>query len=306
MRQRYSKIYCAARRPLVSLSVVVVAASIVGCAQTNLVARGLGVEWHGNVRTARAYVVNDGDAASGPFLVYFDADENPVSSNYRPQVTREVPGLAAHERIVLDADFAPLGRAENAQLANVRAITLRVDPKEAVSESKEDDNALVSNLPVTPVQVLFAPILRTQGWIVNDVHNPLVQTLRSPVSGHLTGVQFTAFRCGLASGEQLTATLRDGSTVLGTVTLPIAAFANDCATYPPVIPAGVTGPAFISFQAAPIAVAAGHDYQLEFLMPATGMLHIGMAHDAYDDGTLTIFGEPVGSNDLALRVMIAP
>lgn len=96
--------------------------------------------WDNNAKTATATVKNIGNADSGNFLVYFNGDENPVSQNYRPQVTHSVPNLLKGRSITLTADFAPLARPENNLLRNIYQITVIADPKSMVKESTETNN----------------------------------------------------------------------------------------------------------------------------------------------------------------------
>jgi hypothetical protein len=111
-----------------------------GCGP-DLVVKTMSVNWNTTNKKAKATIANIGDEDAGPFLVYFNAEENPVSQNYRPQVTHQVPGLAKGASIVLNADFAPLARPQNHYLGNVYKISVLVDPKGMVKESNENNNS---------------------------------------------------------------------------------------------------------------------------------------------------------------------
>ena len=90
--------------------------------------------------TVTAEIANVGNEGAGAFMVYFDANEDPVSPNRRPQRSYNVPGLAEGASLVLDPDFGPLAHADNGYLANVHSVTVRVDPKRMVAESNERNN----------------------------------------------------------------------------------------------------------------------------------------------------------------------
>ena len=123
--------------------------ALVGCTP-DLVVRNLEVNWNDANKSAKADIVNIGDRDAGRFLVYFNADENPVSPNRRPQVTHDVPGLGKGESITLESDFAPLAHSDNNYLGNVFKITVIADPKNSVKESNEDNNEEEAPIPTSP------------------------------------------------------------------------------------------------------------------------------------------------------------
>jgi subtilase family serine protease len=104
------------------------------------------VSWDGPTKTATASVKNIGKGDAGNFMVYFNGDENPVSQDYRPQVSHSVPGLTKGQSITLTAPFGPLARPENHNLRNVYQITVIADPKDMVKESNEGNNS--KSIPV--------------------------------------------------------------------------------------------------------------------------------------------------------------
>ena len=121
---------------------------LAGCVKKpNLVVQNLQVTWNAQSKTAVATIANTGNASAGSFFVYFDGDENPVSQNYRPQVTVNVAGLAAGASTTLNADFGPLARPQNFNLSNVHSITVAADPKNAIAESNETDNKATHSAP---------------------------------------------------------------------------------------------------------------------------------------------------------------
>jgi hypothetical protein len=93
------------------------------------------VTWDNTNKLVNVTVTNIGNAAAGNFMVYINADENPVSLNHRPQDTRNVNGLAAGASIPLPvSDFTSLAHPDNNNLHNVYAITVIADPKNMVAE----------------------------------------------------------------------------------------------------------------------------------------------------------------------------
>ena len=91
-------------------------------------------------KSAKARIKNIGLKDAGMFMVYFDAEENPVSQNHRPQVSHQVDGLVKGAYIDLGANFAPLAHHDNAYLANVYKIVVIADSKGMVEELNENNN----------------------------------------------------------------------------------------------------------------------------------------------------------------------
>ena len=120
--------------------------AFVGCGP-NLTVRNATVTWNATTKVATAEVANIGNRPAGEFLVYFNGEENPMSSNHRPQVRLPVAGLAAGTAVVLTADFAPLAHPDNASLGNVHRISITADPKSQIAERREDDNETTVPLP---------------------------------------------------------------------------------------------------------------------------------------------------------------
>ena len=110
-----------------------------GCAP-DLAIKDYEVQWSGTSKNANATIINQGFLAAGPFQVYFTPEECPTSSNYRPQVSLNIPALEAGEEITTHAEFQSLARPENANLGDVYSVSVKVDPKDAVSESNEFNN----------------------------------------------------------------------------------------------------------------------------------------------------------------------
>ncbi|MCK4250969.1 hypothetical protein KAX97_05955 [candidate division WOR-3 bacterium] len=127
------------------LALVLFMCAFVGC-KPDLVVKNVGVTWDDTHKKATAEIVNIGSANAGEFMVYFNAEEDPVSPNYRPQVRHRVDGLARGTSLILEADFAPLARPENNYLGNVYKILVLVDPKNMVDEIREDNNQMTMSI----------------------------------------------------------------------------------------------------------------------------------------------------------------
>lgn len=117
--------------------------AIAGCTP-DLVVKDSSVDWELDSPNKRAYakaeIANVGNKDAGNFMVYFNGEEDPVSTNHRPQVRHNVPGLAKGSSIVLEADFADLAHPDNQDLGNVKKICIFVDPKNMVNEKDENNN----------------------------------------------------------------------------------------------------------------------------------------------------------------------
>ncbi|UCE26067.1 MAG: hypothetical protein JSW52_06790 [Candidatus Coatesbacteria bacterium] len=101
------------------------------------------VVWDSEEKVVKKVTVNNiGTADAGEFMVYINPEEDPVSPMDRPQLTEHLDGLSAGETVELGPfDFGPLATANNAYLANVKSISVLVDPKSMVDESNENNNS---------------------------------------------------------------------------------------------------------------------------------------------------------------------
>ena len=168
-----------------------------GCA--DLVVNEFEVTWDEENKIAKVEIANIGKRDAGNFMVHFNGDENPVSSNERPQVSHEVSGLNKGESVTLTADFKPLAHPDNNNLENVYQITVSVDPKNMVKECKENNNsrsaAVVSGSGMACVEFdpmptagtkYGNPVGNTPGQVVLDLPNGIkmsVHDLRHPSGG---------------------------------------------------------------------------------------------------------------------------
>lgn len=127
------------RSKILAYILILLLFALVGCAP-DLVVRDLDVTWDEVNKEAKAEIANIGNKDAGNFMVYFNGDENPESTNHRPQVRHNVPGLAKGASAILEADFGPLAHPDNNHLGNIYKIRVLVDPKGMVEESNENNN----------------------------------------------------------------------------------------------------------------------------------------------------------------------
>ena len=116
-----------------------------GC-KPDLMVSDLDVIWDDTTKKAFAEISNIGNANAGAFMVYFNAEEDPVSPNHRPQIRLRLADLEKGASIELTVDFSSLAHPDNQQLGNVYRIKVMVDPKNEVVESNENNNSRLSPL----------------------------------------------------------------------------------------------------------------------------------------------------------------
>jgi len=126
--------------------IVVCACFVCGCCP-DLTVEEMSVVWDSNSKVATARIRNVGTADADFFMVYFDGVEQPESLRKRPQVTREVDGLAQGEWVKLMANFGPLADPANSFLANVQRIRVTADAKHMVQECNEGNNTREVSVP---------------------------------------------------------------------------------------------------------------------------------------------------------------
>lgn len=281
--------------------------ALVGCAGPNLVARGIDVLWTDTDHTVNAYIANIGPVASGPFLVYFDGDEQPVSTRDRPQLRIQVESLAANSVLMLDGDFSPLASSHNESLSRVKSITLHVDAKRQAGDTDYQNNDLTTVLPsaVAGGTRIFGPLLRPEGSLdINLPTSVVAQTFKPPAAGHLVGLEITASRCTNPPTD-LALTLRRGTTVLANASLPSSAFPTNCTLFPAAITGTAVGTLFFDFTAAPISVTTSTEFTLEFASVGS-RYRLGMADDTTDLGNAVADGVPLPNLDLAFKWFMSP
>ncbi|HBG27181.1 MAG: hypothetical protein A2Y10_07400 [Planctomycetes bacterium GWF2_41_51] len=119
---------------------------IAGCSP-DLKIEKFDIDWDEHNKKVNARIENTGGEGTGPFLVHFAAEEEPVSPTHSPLIVKEVKGLGKKEYVNLTADFAPLARPENVNLANVKKILIVVDPTGLIKESDEKNNIKSKSVP---------------------------------------------------------------------------------------------------------------------------------------------------------------
>ena len=121
--------------------VLILSVVFINCAP-DLVVEDLNLNWDMGdmaIKKAIAKITNIGNKDAENFLVDFNGDENPASYR-RPKVRHNVPGLAKGASVVLYSNFAPLAHLDNNKLRTVNKITVKVDSKNRVKESNENNN----------------------------------------------------------------------------------------------------------------------------------------------------------------------
>ncbi len=133
---------------LVVSAVCILSACQTGPLLPDLQVTSISVNWVN--KTVTAEIINNGDfPVFDEFLVYFDAEENPTSVNYRPQISEKVTALPigiGETRSFPLIDFAPLARPENNNLGNVYQIRVIIDPKNQILEKDENNNDMVEGI----------------------------------------------------------------------------------------------------------------------------------------------------------------
>ena len=85
----------------------------------DLIVKNLEIIWEENEKYANITIGNIGNKDSDRFMVYFDLEENPVSSNHRPQERIWIERIAAGDEITLEhIDFQHLAHVDNHNLEN--------------------------------------------------------------------------------------------------------------------------------------------------------------------------------------------
>jgi hypothetical protein len=281
----------------------VLAIFLTGCA--DLVVSHVEVNWSGTNRTARADIANLGNRSAGPFLVYFDADENPVSPNHRPQVRHQIPGLAPNASVQLEADFAPLAHPDNHDLANVYQITVIADPKKAVKEWDEANNTRSERIPLPS---LVSPYnLTPAGNVAVDNAQWAGQTFTMTQSGRLLGIEVAAVRCNATASDQLTLEIGQGTTSLGSRTIIGAGMLGpgQCGVVPAALTLADTGPGYFDLSGLNLTLTAGQTYYFKLTNPATRDFRIGMSDNVYGGGGDIVNGTP-SIHDLVFKILVQP
>lgn len=282
-----------------------------GCA--DLVVEHVDVNWAGTNRISDATIKNRGLRRAGPFLVYFNADENPVSPNHRPQVIRRVDSLASGASIQLSADFAPLAHQDNANLGNVYQITVIADPKDMVKEWNEGNNErsqAVSPLPlVGPYNLTSTGNATVSNGPGPDDTQWRAQTFTMTHSGRLRGIEVAPVRCTATVTDQLTLEIGRDTTAFGSQTISGAGIPGPglCGVIPAPLSLASTGPGYFDLSGLNLILTAGQTYYFKLTTTAPRDFRVGMSVNAsYDGGTAIENGTPFIQADLAFKIVIQP
>lgn len=280
----------------------------------NLTARGMDVTWDASTKKATGYIMNGPNGAVGPFMVYFDAEEDHVSPQDRPQVRILVEGLVQSQVKAITADFAPLSTSANAHLRRVRRITLRVDPKKQISEFSESDNALTTQLPgaVQARRIVGTGMMPQIQLEMGLLSHNMIQTLVLSETLKLVGMEFTFLRNGVLTPSKLKVQILKDETVVAESDLLMSSFSlAPGGTVPP--PFGPTlSPGFIDFHHAPVTLEKNTVYKLKLTNDTNQVIHIGVLTKSlegplFQDGYPE--GDPVGVTfedlDVALKLFVA-
>jgi hypothetical protein len=278
---------------------------LAGCA--DLVVRNIEVNWDENRKIARAQIANVGNRDAGEFFVYFDADENPISQNHRPQDRHLVSGLAAGSAIELVTDFTSLAHPDNQELANVVQITVIVDPKMMLTEKNEDNNT--RSAPIPPPPLVDAHNLVSAGNIVVDNNQWGGQTFTMIQSGRLLGIEVAAVRCNATTEDQLTLEVGQGMTVFGNMAIPGSELLGPglCGVVPAPLALGTSGTGYFDLSPLNRSLIMGQTYYFKLTSNTSPNrdFRLGLSADVYSGGTINVNGN-TSVGDLAFKIVIQP
>ena len=282
--------------------VLILSVAFIGCTP-DLVVKNLDVNWGVSNKKAKVEIVNIGNKDAGKFLVYFNGDENPESPNRRPQVSRNVPGLAQGASVVLEADFAPLAHPDNNNLGNVYMITVIADPKHQVKESNENNNEEEFLLQAPVVDQLN---LVSSGNLVVDNTQSVGQTFTVSQPGQLIGIEVAAVRCLATETDVLTLEVGQGSVSFGTVSITGAGLLGpgQCGVVPAALNLTVNGSGYFDLVSLNQTVVAGQTFFFKLTNSSSRDFRIGISSDLYAGGTATVNTSPSNLKDLAFKIIV--
>lgn len=286
------------------LVIIGIVAMLSACA--DLTVQTVAVTWNETEKKATAVIKNESRFSANDFLVYFDADENPVSQNRRPQVSHHITSLSGGASVALEADFDSLAHPDNSRLANVYQITVRADPKNQVRESNEDNNDLSEAISTDGGSNVVSHNLLTSGnWVINSLYK-VKQTVLVTNGGTLAGIELSLLRCTASSPTQFIVEFGQGTTVLGTASM----YANDmpgqnqCGVIPPDLEMNTIGPGYFIFSGQNIVLQAGQQYFIYVYGDDASDMRAGHDNNGnYADGSALHNGNPTNS-DLVFKVLV--
>jgi len=262
-------------------------------------------------KRASVTITNIGNARAGRFLVYVNADENPVSQNHRPQIIKEVSSLDPGNSVyfnVVDLDFRPLRHPDNHYLRNVYQIRVIADPKGMVAESSEDNNVAVAPVQVSaPDTVIDQSNLVPEGNLVVVDAQSIGQTVTASRTAALMGIEVSAVRCTATDADVIEMEVGQGTAAFGSISITGAALAGpgQCGVVPPALQPDVTGPGYFDLTPLTSSLTAGESYYFKLTSTSANDFRVGISSDLYGGGTGMVNGSPT-SNDLVFKVLVAP
>lgn len=281
-----------------SLMAILLLAFLSGCA--DITVESVNVTWNDDTKTAVAVIHNNSLFSADEFMVYFDADESPVSQNHRPQVSHKVNSLAGGASVTLTADFAPLAHADNSQLDNVYQITVRADPKDQVREYNEDNN--IDSVPTT--NVIAFNLIPAGNWGIDSDYQ-VKQTFLITTDGTLAGVELAPLRCTANPPAEFIVEFGQGSTVLATESMLASNVPGQyqCGVIPPPLLLNSIGPGYFDFSSHNITLQAGQEYFIHIYGNTTQDMRAGLNLNQYSDGIAEHNGNPA-IYDLVFKILI--
>ncbi|MBI5851200.1 MAG: hypothetical protein HZB39_09245 [Planctomycetes bacterium] len=268
-------------------SLIPVAIAFSACHGPDLVVTDHVVRWSATSKSVITRVGNIGDEGAGPFQVYVTGDEDPVSANHRPQVRHSVSGLAVGASIKLASDFLPLAHPDNLSLANVRRVSIAVDPKNQVAETDETNN--LRSFGVGPCVAVQSCLSVAGSVYVGDASaasgpQKVAQTFTVPQDGQLCGIELSLGRQVASTSGELILRVFDGDTLLTTATKSGASIPITQANPLPALDPVVTGIGHFDLTATNVFLASGHSYRFEASFANSATLSIGICSSDYPGG----------------------
>lgn len=281
-----------------------------GCVQPNLIVAGHQMQIVDGAKTSRLQIHNAGSGNAGPFLIYVTGLENPPSTNHIPQLTHSVTALSAGQTIDLEGDFGPLAHPDNAMLANLRSMSVEVDPKDDVVESSETDNALPTTPPSNyPKDAEFVPAA-VMGNLGVDASQTVSQTFTAAGQNVLWGIELSIVRCEALPTDTLTVELWQESTRLASGA--IEGFKVEgpglCGVYPRPLASWRGGPGFVYLRTDDVTLFPGVTYEIRLSSTSSRDFRVGFSGAAtgagYPGGSILVNGSPFPFGDLCFKVLL--
>jgi hypothetical protein len=269
-----------------------------GC-EPDLTVKSLDVTWDGVSQKAAALIQNIGKGYAGQFMVYFNAEENPVSMNDRPQVSLTVDSLAPGASISLGADFHPLASMNNSYLGNVYKIVVVADPKDMVKESNENNNEMEQAVPIVDQSNLVP-----QGYYSVDSTHFVTQTFIVSQTSLLVGIEVSATRGTALVSDVLTFEVGQGSVTFGSFSIPGIRIPSEPPILPPPLNRSVYGPGYVDMRSMNKTLISGETYFFKLTNASIGYFNVGITPDLYPEGEATLIGGVSPGFDLVFKIVV--